>query len=61
MTIFFPRKSGRMTTNINQVMTQSLQRKLSQVVMQQNEKKNVIEEELQFANDVAHFHTPKNI
>lgn len=39
-------KSGRMVININQVVTQSLQRQLYQVVMQYNEKENVIEEEL---------------
>jgi hypothetical protein len=35
-----------MVININQVVTQSLQRQLYQVVMQYNEKENVIEEEL---------------
>ncbi len=39
-------KSGRMVTNINQVVTQSLQRRLDQVTMQQNEEENVIEEKL---------------
>ncbi len=50
-------KSGRMVTNINQVVTQSLQRRLDQVTMQQNEEENVIEEKLQFVNDVMQFHT----
>jgi hypothetical protein len=35
-----------MVTNINQVVTQSLQRRLDQVTMQQNEEENVIEEKL---------------
>jgi hypothetical protein len=39
-------KSGRMVTNINQIVTQSLQRQLDQVTMQQNEEENVIEEKL---------------
>jgi hypothetical protein len=29
--------------------------------MQHNEEKNVIEEELQFANDAMQFHTPKRV
>jgi hypothetical protein len=35
-----------MVINMNQVVTQSLQRQLYQVIMQYNEKENVIEEEL---------------
>lgn len=40
------KKTGGMVINMNQVVTQSLQRQLYQAVMQYNEKENVIEEEL---------------
>jgi hypothetical protein len=41
-----PRKSGRMVTNISQIVTQSLLKQLDQVAMQQNEEENVIEEKV---------------
>ncbi len=44
--------------NINHLMTQSLQRQLDQVAIQQNEEENVIEEELSFVNDAMQFYTP---
>ncbi len=47
-----------MVTNISQVMTQSLQRQLDKVVMQQNEEERVVEEDIQFVNDAMQFHTP---
>jgi hypothetical protein len=44
------RKNSRMAMNRNQVVIQNLIRQLHQVAMQQNEKKNVVEE-LQFVSD----------
>ncbi len=43
-----PRKSGRMVTNINQIVTQSLLKQLDQVAMQQNEEENVVKEKMLF-------------
>jgi hypothetical protein len=50
-----------MATNINHMVTKSLQKQLDQVAMQQNEKENVIEEELLSINDATQFYTPKRI
>jgi hypothetical protein len=44
-----------MATNINQVITQSLHRQLTQVAMQRNEDETIIERELPFANDALQY------
>lgn len=50
-----------MATNINQIVTQSLQRQFNQVTMQQNEDENVVEGEVMFVSDVAQFHTQERV
>jgi hypothetical protein len=50
-----------MAININRAITQSLQKQLDQVAMQQNENKNVMEGELLFASDATKFHTLERI
>jgi len=40
-----------MVTNINQMVTQSLQRQLKQIAMQQDEEEIVVE--VQFVNDIT--------
>ncbi len=53
---------SKMVTNISQIITQSLQKQVDQVTMQQNDDENVIEGKLLFANDAKQFHTlEKNI
>jgi hypothetical protein len=46
----FPKRSGKMATHVNHMLTQSLQRQLDQVA-------NVVEEELLLLNDPTQFHT----
>jgi hypothetical protein len=53
----FPKKSGRMATHMNHMVTQSLQRQLHQVTIPHNEEKNVVEEKLLLLNDPTQFHT----
>jgi hypothetical protein len=50
-----------MAINIIRAITQSLQKQLDQVAMQQNENKNVMEGELLFASDATKFHTLERI